>query len=127
MQPRNPKAAQLRRVGNRRRERSAAFADDPMEEAFGQWRYHKVVGGDGPRGLTEDGHVVRIAAESRDVFLYPLQRRDLVEQSVVARCVMFGLRAEFRQCKESEFPESVVDRDQHNAFFGKLGSVVNFY
>ena len=56
-----------------------------------------------------------------------LQRRDLVEQSVVAGSVMFGFRAEFRQCKESKFPESVADRDQHDAFFGKLGAVVDFY
>ena len=29
-----------RRAGNCGREGSAAFADDPMKEAFGQWRHH---------------------------------------------------------------------------------------
>ena len=34
--------------------------------------------------LAEDGDVLRVAAEGRDVPLHPLQRRDLVHQAVVA-------------------------------------------
>ena len=43
--------------------------------------------------LTEDGHLVGVAAERSDVLLYPLQRQGLVVQTSVAKvCVILSVQ-----------------------------------
>src|SRR3546814_4023939 len=55
-------------------------------------------------------HIRRIATESADVALHPFERRDLVEQPVIARQMVRRFRAERRMREPAEHAEPVVDR-----------------
>ena len=78
--------------------------------------------------LTEDRHVVRIAAESCNVFLYPSERFKLVEQTEVA-CLLevFSARNSLEVHKSQE-AETVVDRHKQDVgiLFGDVGKVVEW-
>ena len=74
---------------------------------------------------TGDGDVVRIAAERGDVVARPLQRRDHVEQAVVAeRRVRRRARGQQRMREQAERPEAVVDRHHDDAAARQLRAVV---
>ena len=75
------------------------------------------------RGLAEDRHVVRVAAELRDVPFDPLERRDLVEEAVVAGLAA-GLLRQGRVGEVAKGAEAVVDRNQDHALAGERGSFV---
>ena len=73
------------------------------------------------RRLAEDRHVVRVAAEPRDVALHPPQRRLLVHEAVVARGLIRGLGGQRRVREEAEEAEAVVDRDDDRALLDRAG------
>ena len=66
----------------------------------------------------------RIAAERGDVALHPAQRRDLVEQAVVAGDVPRRLRAQRGMREIAEHAEAIVDRDDDHAALGEARAVV---
>lgn len=73
--------------------------------------------------LAEDGHVVRVAAEYRDVLLHPSQRGDLVEQAKVHRAVWpFSFQRWMRE--EAELAEAIVEAHDHRAFLRQRHAAV---
>src|SRR5262245_66458433 len=60
-------------------------------------------------------HVVRIAAELRDVLLDPLERSALVEQSIVAGGTLRILRGERRVREKAKRAEAIVWRDHNHS------------
>ena len=95
-----------------------------MEETLRQGRSHHVVDAPGARRLTEDRHVLRIAAESADVLAHPLECSNLVEQTVVARRAVGRLCCQSRVGEEAEHAEAIVDRDHHDALASESRAVV---
>ena len=73
-------------------------------------------------GLPVNGHVVRIAAERRDIVAHPGERRALIEEAVVARRGIRGILGGKRGVAEKpERPEAIVGRDDDRA--GPFGEV----
>lgn len=89
-----------------------AHGGGPMEEASGRGGGHQ--GGDlgAAAGLTEDHHLVWIAAETGDVVPHPLQRQDKVELSGVAAVGQFGDQP--GEVGVTEGVEPVVQRHHHH-------------
>ena len=78
------------------------------------------------RALAEDGDVLRVAAEGRDVALHPLQRRDLVHQAVVAdRLARPGGLGQRRVGEVAERAQPVVDGHHHHAVAGEVLAVID--
>ena len=48
------------------------------------------------RRFAEKSHVAGIATKFRDVLVNPFQRRDPIQQTVIAGCVMGGFRSQLR-------------------------------
>src|SRR4249920_1521042 len=67
------------------------------------------------RRLTSQSDVRRVAAEVRDIFPDPLQGRDLIQQRVVAGCVMRRLSAQFWRREKPEDAESIFDAYENHA------------
>ena len=105
-------------------EAAARLGDGLVEQPRRQRRCGEVADADGTGGFAEDGHVVRVAAECRDVVLHPLQRRDLIVQPLVARSAVGGFRAERRVGEEAEQTQAVVDGHQHHAVPRQLLTIV---
>ena len=61
-----------------------ALWDGPMKESFSCWHSHEGADTHATGGLACDGHLIRITAERRDVFLHPLEGCDLVEHADIA-------------------------------------------
>ena len=98
---------------------ATALADGPVKEAARQRARLHHGNAVGAGGLAEDGDVVRIAAEFRDVVPYPLEGLDLIAKTLVAGDAVRVLRAQFRVGEESEAAQPVVERDHHRAAFGE--------
>ncbi len=75
------------------------------------------------RALTENGHVVRVAAESRDVVLNPMQGCELVKKAVVARAETVILLSQKRMGQETEHADTIVDGHENHALLGILLTV----
>ena len=102
---------------------SPALGDGSPEEALGRRHRHECRAAHAARGLAGDGDLGRIAAESSDVVLHPLQRGDLVEHAEVAG---LGQRGEVAcQVHEALHAEPVVDRHAHDAITGERCAVVH--
>ncbi len=84
----------------------AALRNCPVEEALCGGHGEKGRGRHAARGLAEEGDVVGVAAEGRDVRRDPAKRRDLIELARV-RIGIVGAQV-------AEESEAVVDRDQHD-------------
>ena len=95
---------------------------------------------DGARGLAENRHArrvsakpcdvvmypvkSRIAAERRDIRVDPLERRDHVEQSIVAGRCMRRFASEFRVGKKAERTEPVIDSHHQHTVPGEFRAIV---
>ena len=100
--------------------RCAALHDGPMEETLCARRRQERQHTSGAGGLTEDGDVVRVAAECGDVVAHPVQGCDLVDDSGV------GHRSVVIEDEEAECPDAVVDGDDDGVGGGaQPGSVVH--
>src|SRR6516164_860915 len=55
-----------------------ALTDHALEQVAQQWRRHKHAHIEGARGFAEDRHILRIAAELRDIFTNPFEGGNLV-------------------------------------------------
>ncbi len=102
--------------------RGAALGDGALEQTLRQGRGLK----DGDRcragRLAEDGDAVRIAAEGRDILLHPLQRRDLVEDALVA--VDLALGGQFGMREEAEDAQTIVQRHHDDAVTRHVHAVI---
>src|SRR5262245_54857387 len=66
-----------------RPEQRAALADDAVKQSLGQRGRHQQRAADRAGRLAEDRYIAGVAAEYRDIALNPLQRGDLIEQSII--------------------------------------------
>ena len=91
----------------------AALRDRLLEQSARLGQAEQRAHAHAARGLAEDGHVLGIAAEGRDVLAHPGERRDLVEDALVA-----GRRdapaGQLVKAQEAERAEPVVDRHHHD-------------
>ena len=101
-----------------------ALDDGAMKEAVRERGGQQVVDVGAARRFAEDRHPARVPSEGSDVALHPLEGRDLVEQRVVARRAVLGLRGQRRMGEQAEDVEAVVDGHDHHALAGEVGAVV---
>ena len=80
---------------------------------------------DGAGRLAEDGDVLGVAAEGGDVLLHPLERRDLIEEAVVAHESVGRLSRQGGVGQEAQRAQPVVDGDYHHTLLRQLGPVVD--
>ena len=76
----------------------------PWKSPFASGDAHSMLTAMPPADSPKIVTLLRIAAERRDVLLHPLQARDHVEQTVVARDVILVLGAQLRVRQKSEGP-----------------------
>ena len=88
---------------------SGSLPDRAHEEAASQRRWHQRVHAPRARRFARDGDLRRVAAESGDVALHPIQRRDLIEHAVVARRMLRLFGGERRMGEVAEWTETVRD------------------
>src|ERR1017187_7932167 len=55
----------------------------------------------------------------------PLQRRDLIEETIVAEQAVWIFLGERRICKKSEAPHTIVEADEHHTALGEVRPVVD--
>jgi hypothetical protein len=97
------------------------LVEEALRERRGQQRVHGHPAG----GLAEDRDVVRVATEGRDVPAHPLQRRELVHQTVVRERTRTLLRGERRVREEAQMAQPVVEADEHDAPARECAAVVH--
>jgi hypothetical protein len=117
-------ALRLRRVAPRRRQADAALDDRAIEQPSRERRRDELSDAHPARRLAEDRDAPRIAAELRDVAPHPAQRRDLIEQPVVAGRALWRFRGERGVREEAERAEPVVERDDDGALLRQPAAVV---
>ena len=103
----------------------SAFRDGLREKTSRRGRRQKVHDAEAASGLACDGDVQRIAAEGADVAPDPPQRRDLIQQAVIARYAKWRLGAEFGMCQIAEDADPVIDRDHDYAARGQPYAVID--
>ena len=93
---------------------AGALENGFADPVFRQRRAHKCLYTHASCGLTEYGDVFRVAAECCDIFFYPFQRRNLIENRIVSASSDAALLGKPRVCQESEGAETIVDRYQNH-------------
>ncbi len=73
--------------------------------------------------MSEDGYVVRVTAELCDVVPHPVERSDLVQQTIVAARAVARFRAQRFMGEESQRPQAIIHRDEHDPVAGQGRSV----
>ena len=78
--------------------------------------------------LPENGHVVRVAAESGDVLVHPPERHSLVEQAVAGRRLKVFAAGHRREVHEAVHVQAVVDvhHDDVTLLLDEVGSAVGY-
>ena len=94
---------------------AAALDDRFRNEALGQRRSHQALDTTSTGALAHDGQVVRIAAESRDVVVNPLDRRQLVINALVSGAAVAILFGQGRMGEEAQQAEAVIDGHEDDA------------
>src|SRR5690348_13491234 len=101
-----------------------AFADRAREQLLRKRRSHQGANGNRSCRFARDGDALRVAAERRDILLYPAERCHLVEETVVARCVMARFLRQIRMREETEDAQAIVDGNRHDAFATRALAIV---
>ena len=108
-------------VGRRGGNRSKVCADPAParhnragNQPFGKRRQAELLHAHRAGALPHDGDAPGIAAERRNVVMHPLQRTELVIQTVVAGVAGFGRK--FGQAGKAKRPEAVVDGNRDDPF-----------
>ena len=99
--------------------------DRTLEQAARQPRDH--VGHDRTAAgrFAEQRHLLRIAAEQRDVALDPLQRRELIQIAIVAARIAGRFPGQGRMGKEAEAAHAVIHADDDDALGGqRVGGIL---
>ena len=107
-----------------RRGNRGALTDGAAEQAPGKRRGAERTDTGRAGRLAGDGHVIRVAAEGRDIRLHPLQRLDLVQKAVVAGGAVGRLGRQLVGREEAEDPEAVAHVDREHALAGKTLAAV---
>ena len=94
---------------------SRALGDRPDKRAFCQRGGEMAQNASPSCGLSENGHVFRIASKGGNVFLYPVDCGELVKEAVIAAGMMFALPREFGMREETEAVDPVVDTHKYHA------------
>src|ERR1700686_4517511 len=68
------------------------------------------------RRLAKNRDVVRVAAKSSDILLYPLEGGNLIEQSEVGISIA--------QEEESIYPQAIIDGDTDDAIASEITTVI---
>jgi len=97
------------------------FVEQPARQRRGHHGEHRAATG----GFAEQGHIARIAAELRDVLAHPFQRRDLIEETIVAKQGIWIFLGQRGVGEESEPSHTIVEADEYDAALGEMRSVVN--
>ena len=92
-----------------------ALGNRAHEQALGQRRHRQKADRASPRRLPADGHLARIAAERGNVAPHPLQQRNLIEHTVIARCTVAAFPAQCRRCEEAKRAEAIVEGHHDDA------------
>ncbi len=98
---------------------TAALTDRTMEETPGERAGLQHGNAIGAGGLPEDGDVVRVAAEFRNVGANPMQRLDLIAIALVARDATSALGGQFGMREVAETTQAIVDGHHHRAVSGE--------
>ena len=85
-----------------RQQTGSALRDRTNEESFRARRTHQAPDRKCAGRLPEYRDLFRISAKNGDVLLHPLQRRNLIEDAVVAGDVVLGFFRQLRMCQEAE-------------------------
>jgi hypothetical protein len=108
------------REPRRRRDPDGRTLDDGAPEQMDRARRRaQALDEPAARRLARDRHVVRVAAESRDVLLYPRERRERIGKRIIAGGVVLRFGGQRRMREVTERAEPVVDRDHHDAVPGE--------
>ncbi len=105
-------------------ELASAFANHPVEQSAREGASRQQVGAPGAGRLAEDGDRLRIAAESRDILLHPLQGGDLIEQAEIGGSGVIGFPGQFRMREETEHAQAIVDGHHDDTLPGQLFAIV---
>mmetsp|Transcript_120775 Transcript_120775/g.376084 ORF Transcript_120775/g.376084 Transcript_120775/m.376084 type:complete len:459 (+) Transcript_120775:183-1559(+) len=116
----------LRRVeGDVRPEaRRAALHDRPVEVRPRGLDAEQLRDGAGTRGLAEDGHARRVAAEGRRVLLDPLERGDVVEEAPISGRARRVAAPERVAAEETKGAEAVLHHKDDYVLRGGQGCAV---
>ena len=87
----------------------AALGDDAVEVLMGALHQRQQGHAGAARGFAEDGHVVGIAAEARDVLMDPLERHHLIHQAQVLGVRIVRAVRQVGQVEKAEHPDPVLD------------------
>ena len=98
-----------------RGKRASTLADAAVEQALGQRRSTEDAAADGTSRLAEDGNTCGVATKVRNIALNPLQGKDLVEDTVVARVTFLIFLGKFRVSHEAKCTRAVLDADDDYA------------
>src|SRR2546425_5321165 len=104
-------------------EAPTALADGALEETAAERRGDEHAHRPRAGGLAHNRHAIRVAAKRRDVLPDPVERRNLVEEPVIAGRMMcrFGGQLGMRQIPEGSEPG--IHRDEHDAFLREWRAV----
>ena len=94
-----------------------------MEQTTGQRTLADGAHTTGSGTLSEDGHIVGITAKLGDVSLDPLQRLDLIQDTVVAGHTVRTLSRELAIRHETEDAQTIIDGDEHHILRSPLLAV----
>ena len=94
---------------------AARFGDRVTEQALGKRGNAQRVHTARACGLARDRDLFGVSAEGGDVVPHPFERKDLVQQAVVAGAAVRVLRSEIRVRIIAKHAEAVRDADEHHA------------
>ena len=112
----------FRPVGIHRADTAAGLHDGPLYQPSCPWERHHVIDAGSAAGLAEQGDVVRVSAESADVFADPHKSGQLVLYAEVARGFAFLLKLRGDEIAEDVQP--VGDRYHDDAPFAEAFTIV---
>ena len=91
-----------------------------MEKAASQWTLAKCSNTSTTCTLTEDRYVIGVATKLCDILLYPLQCLYLVEDTIVARYLMWTLCRKCWVNKEAKNTKTIIDTYEHHILSAPL-------
>ena len=106
-----------------RLKRRAALANCFFKQALRHRRCHQSAHRKGSCAFAKDGDIVRVAAKLRDIRIHPMQRGDHIQQAVIPRRAI-ALPGQLARRKKAEYPQPVIDGDEHHAFQGQKIAVM---
>src|SRR5271167_4532700 len=106
------------------RELTTAFSDGSLKQPVRERRCYQIINAPRSGRFAENRYPLGIATKRRDVLLHPFERRDLVQQAVVARRITVGFLGELRVREETKYTQAIVDGHHHHALLGQCLAVV---